>query len=107
MVAFADEGVELRAAGITIPIGVMNPEPEAFDHMIEFNWNRRFILSNYWRLSTGPDQTWHRKISCTFEIEYRDESFRLGSGRSARFAEVFRNETESHNPFHVFTFGRE
>lgn len=37
MVAFADEGVELRAAGITIPIGVMNPEPEAFDPMIEFN----------------------------------------------------------------------
>lgn len=37
MVAFADEGVELRAAGITIPIGVMNPEPEAFDNMIEFN----------------------------------------------------------------------
>lgn len=37
MVAFADEGVELRAAGITIPIAVMNPEPEAFDHMIEFN----------------------------------------------------------------------
>lgn len=36
MVAFADEGVELRAAGITIPIGVMNPEPEAFDPMIEF-----------------------------------------------------------------------
>ncbi len=36
MVAFADEGVELRAAGITIPIGVMNPEPESFDNMIEF-----------------------------------------------------------------------
>lgn len=37
MVAFADEGVELRAAGIHIPIAVMNPEPEAFDHMVEFN----------------------------------------------------------------------
>ena len=37
MVAFADEGVVLRAAGIHIPIGVMNPEPEAFDNMIEFN----------------------------------------------------------------------
>lgn len=37
MVAFADEGMELRAAGITVPIGVMNPEPEAFDNMIEFN----------------------------------------------------------------------
>ena len=36
MVAFADEGVELRAAGIHIPIAVMNPEPEAFDNMIEF-----------------------------------------------------------------------
>lgn len=37
MVAFADEGVELRAAGISVPIAVMNPEPEAFDNMIEFN----------------------------------------------------------------------
>lgn len=37
MVAFADEGVELRAAGISVPIAVMNPEPEAFDSMIEFN----------------------------------------------------------------------
>lgn len=37
MVAFADEGVALRADGITIPIAVMNPQPEAFDSMIEFN----------------------------------------------------------------------
>jgi len=37
MVAFADEGVALRAEGITIPIAVMNPQPEAFDNMIEFN----------------------------------------------------------------------
>lgn len=36
MVAFADEGVELRSKGITIPIAVMNPESEAFDNMIEF-----------------------------------------------------------------------
>ena len=36
MVAFADEGVDLRAAGITLPIAVMNPEPEAFDDMITF-----------------------------------------------------------------------
>lgn len=37
MVAFADEGVALRADGIHIPIAVMNPQPEAFDNMIEFN----------------------------------------------------------------------
>lgn len=36
MVAFADEGVALRAEGIGIPIAVMNPQPEAFDNMIEF-----------------------------------------------------------------------
>ena len=36
MVAFADEGVALRAEGISIPIAVMNPQPEAFDNMIEF-----------------------------------------------------------------------
>jgi Alr-MurF fusion protein len=34
-VAFADEGIELRKAGITVPILVMNPEPETFDTMIE------------------------------------------------------------------------
>lgn len=37
MVAYADEGVELRSAGISVPIGVMNPEPESFDNMIEFS----------------------------------------------------------------------
>lgn len=37
MVAFADEGVALRAEGIHVPIAVMNPLYEAFDNMIEFN----------------------------------------------------------------------
>lgn len=34
-VAVADEGVELRNAGITIPIVVMTPEPNSFEVMIE------------------------------------------------------------------------
>lgn len=37
MVAFADEGIELRSAGISTHIGVMNPESETFDKMVEFN----------------------------------------------------------------------
>ncbi|MDR0982189.1 MAG: bifunctional UDP-N-acetylmuramoyl-tripeptide:D-alanyl-D-alanine ligase/alanine racemase [Culturomica sp.] len=37
MTAFADEGVALRANGITLPVVVMDPEPEVFDTMIEFN----------------------------------------------------------------------
>ena len=36
MVAFADEGVELRRSGIDIPIAVMNPETESFHQMIAF-----------------------------------------------------------------------
>ena len=36
MVAYTDEGVELRSKGIKVPIAVMNPERESFDQMIEF-----------------------------------------------------------------------
>lgn len=48
-VAIADEGVELRNAGITIPIMVMNPEPHSFDTMIEYRlepeiYNRSILL---------------------------------------------------------------
>lgn len=35
-VAYADEGVELRRAGITVPIMVMSPEPQGFDLMIQY-----------------------------------------------------------------------
>ena len=35
-VAYADEGVELRTAGISLPIMVMNPEPGSFDTMIRY-----------------------------------------------------------------------
>ncbi len=35
-VAFADEGVALRKAGIVIPIIVMNPEQSTFDLMLEY-----------------------------------------------------------------------
>jgi alanine racemase len=36
-VAYADEGVELRKAGITMPIMVMNPEEQSYDAMIQYN----------------------------------------------------------------------
>lgn len=35
-VAYADEGVELRRQGIQLPILVMNPEPETFDQIIQY-----------------------------------------------------------------------
>lgn len=36
-VAYADEGVELRKNGITMPIMVMNPEQNSYDSIIDFN----------------------------------------------------------------------
>lgn len=36
-VAFTDEGIDLRKAGITLPIMVMNPEPVTFDALTEHN----------------------------------------------------------------------
>jgi Alr-MurF fusion protein len=36
-VAYGDEGVELRKAGITLPIMVMNPEESAFEVIVENN----------------------------------------------------------------------
>ncbi len=36
-VAYVDEGVALRKAGITVPIMVMSPEASAFDRMISWN----------------------------------------------------------------------
>lgn len=36
-VAYADEGVELRRAGIQLPVMVMNPEASAFDKITEYN----------------------------------------------------------------------
>ncbi|MDQ3193271.1 MAG: bifunctional UDP-N-acetylmuramoyl-tripeptide:D-alanyl-D-alanine ligase/alanine racemase [Bacteroidota bacterium] len=35
-VAYADEGIELRKAGIKVPIMVMNPQEQSFDAMIHF-----------------------------------------------------------------------
>jgi len=35
-VAYADEGVELRKAGITLPLMVMNPDEQSFDSMLKY-----------------------------------------------------------------------
>ncbi len=35
-VAYADEGVELRKAGITMPVMVMNPEESTYDAIVQF-----------------------------------------------------------------------
>ena len=41
-VAYADEGVELRNAGITIPVMVMNPDETSFETLVEYNLEPEF-----------------------------------------------------------------
>jgi len=36
-VAYTDEGVELRNAGVLLPVMVMNPDPSSYDIMIRYN----------------------------------------------------------------------
>src|SRR5262249_6672369 len=36
-VAYADEGVQLRKAGITLPVMVMNPDESAFQALVQYN----------------------------------------------------------------------
>jgi alanine racemase len=41
-VAYADEGIELRQAGVNLPILVLNPEPASFDALATaIAWSRR------------------------------------------------------------------
>ncbi len=36
-VAFADEGVDLRLAGVQLPIMVLNPHPDTFEQLVEYH----------------------------------------------------------------------
>jgi alanine racemase len=61
-VAYTDEGVELRNAGITLPILVMNPEVQSFETMIKYRlepeiYNFRLLgqLHDVLKRHTEPD----------------------------------------------------
>lgn len=53
-VAVADEGIELRQAGVDLPIIVMNPEVHSFENMIEFrlepNIYSEEIFDSFWKV---------------------------------------------------------
>lgn len=46
-VAYADEGVELRKAGISTPIMVMNPQIHSFDLMVQYKLEAEIFSLNY------------------------------------------------------------
>ena len=49
-VAYADEGVELRRAGISLPILVLNPEETTFDVLVQYTLEPEMYSFNIIRL---------------------------------------------------------
>jgi len=79
-VAYADEGVELRRAGISLPIMVMNPEEESFNLLIQYDlepeiYNLRTL--NKLEKVLSENNGYHRK-SMNIHIKLDSGMHRLG-----------------------------
>lgn len=65
-VAYADEGVTLRKAGIKSPIMVMNPEVSSFDTILEYNLEPEmynfFILEQLVKAADGEEVSIHIEV---------------------------------------------
>jgi Alr-MurF fusion protein len=65
-VAYADEGVALRKAGIKVPVMVMNPEPVAFDSIIQHNLEPEvynfFMLEQLVKACNGQEISIHIEV---------------------------------------------
>ncbi|MFO7722890.1 MAG: alanine racemase, partial [Bacteroidales bacterium] len=76
-VAYCDEGVELRKAGITIPIMVMNPEPASFELMISLQLEPAIysfsLLNDFTKALTRS-----HPYACPIHIEVDSGMHRLG-----------------------------
>ena len=61
-VAYADEGIELRKAGISLPIMVISPEDQSFDAMIQYGLEPEssvFGRYNYWKTPLPEKGRWN------------------------------------------------
>jgi Alr-MurF fusion protein len=65
-VAYADEGVTLRKAGIKSPVMVMNPEVSGFDQILEYNLEPEmynfFILEQLVKAADGEEVSIHIEV---------------------------------------------
>lgn len=65
-VAYADEGVALRKSGIKLPVMVMNPEPVAFDSIIQHNLEPEvynfFMLEQLVKACNGQEISIHIEV---------------------------------------------
>ena len=76
-VAYADEGVELRNAGVTLPIMVMNPEPSASDVIIKYNLEPEiYSFSSFEKFTEAASR--HGLINYPVHIKIDTGMHRLG-----------------------------
>jgi len=77
-VAYADEGVELRKAGIKLPVMVMNPEVSAFDTILRYNLEPEIynfhILEQLLQSSDGEEVSIHIEVDAGMKRLGFDES---------------------------------
>jgi len=78
-VAYADEGVELRKAGISLPIMVMNPEARSFETMIRYHLEPEiYSLSLLEKFSKAVEQYSASKNPHSIHIKIDSGMHRLG-----------------------------
>jgi alanine racemase len=76
-VACADEGVELRNAGVTLPVMVMNPDPSSADVMIRYNLEPEiYSLSSFKQFSGAASR--HGLVDYPVHIKIDSGMHRLG-----------------------------
>lgn len=75
-VAYADEGVELRRNGITLPIMVMNPEEASFDDIIRFHLEPD--IYSFRILDLFAQRVALHNVSMSIHIEFDTGMHRLG-----------------------------
>lgn len=111
-VAYADEGVDLRKAGITIPIMVMNPEEQGYDVMIRHHlepevYSLRVLALLESAIARNSDQTEpisiHLKLNTGMnrlgfsEAELPQLIMRLKNNRKIKVVSVFSHLASSEN----------
>lgn len=116
-VAYADEGVELRKSGITLPIMVMNPEEQSFDAMIAFRlepeiYSFRILnkfteaLRRHTEIPSGTRMPVHLEFDTGMkrlgfeEEELNELIIRLKNNKHIRVVSVFSHLVASDEPVH-------
>ncbi|MFM7218511.1 MAG: bifunctional UDP-N-acetylmuramoyl-tripeptide:D-alanyl-D-alanine ligase/alanine racemase, partial [Bacteroidota bacterium] len=119
-VAYSDEGVELRKAGITLPIMVMNPEVQSFDAMLKHRlepeiYNFRLLnqLTDFLKSHPGESFPIHIKLDTGMhrlgfeDNEVQELVVRLKNNRNMSVKSVFTHLAASDEAEHDGFTGRQ